>query len=252
MKKKQFPTISEMNDIYSKYVLRKKNKDTKKLEDAAMQWMKAATKNKMTYETNWLGVPIIQFPEDLILMQELIFRTKPDIIIETGIAHGGSLIYYASLCELLGKGEVIGIDIEIRLHNKKLLDKHPLRERIHVIEGDSTSLEVFNRCKSMFGKKKNILVILDSNHEKKHVLRELELYSSFVTKGNYIVVFDTTDYYLAKSGYPKKLQFRFDWMKESPKQATDEFLLMHKDFSIDPYFHKFYISSAIDGFLVRR
>lgn len=133
--------MAKYNNIPSlrDYVLTKKDKNTQELEKVGLQWTKVSEENRLAYEIDWLGVPVIQTPEDLILMQELIFKLQPDIIIETGIAHGGGLIFYASLLELLGKGKVIGVDIEIRKHNRKVIEAHPLYKRIEMIEGDSVS-----------------------------------------------------------------------------------------------------------------
>lgn len=135
-----------------KYVLTKKNKNTEELQKVGLQWVKVAVENYLFYEIDWLGVPVIQTPEDLILMQELIFKVQPDVIIETGIAHGGSLIYYASLMELLNKGKVVGVDIEIREHNRRVVEAHPLFKRITMIEGNSISDETIERIRKIVPK----------------------------------------------------------------------------------------------------
>ncbi len=144
-----------------------------------------------SYNFSWMGRPIIQYPQDMIAMQELIWNIKPDLIIETGIAHGGSIIFYASLLELIGKGEVLGIDIDIREHNREEIEKHPMFKRIKMLEGSSLSPEMVARVKAIADQHKTIMVCLDSNHTHDHVLRELELYAPFVSVGSYIVVFDT-------------------------------------------------------------
>ena len=142
MNEKQNQAINYQNtSSLRKYVLTKENKNIGELEEAAIKWVKVSAENRLSYEIDWLGVPIIKTPEDMILMQELIFKVQPDIITETGIAHGGSLIYYASLLELLGNGKVIGVDIEIREHNRKVIEKHPMFKRIELIEGSSVSDE---------------------------------------------------------------------------------------------------------------
>jgi len=203
---------------------------------------------KYSYHFTWLGRPIIQFPQDMIAMQEIIWEIKPDLIIETGIAHGGSLIFHASMLELLGKGEVLGIDIEIRPHNKKAIEEHPMFKKIHMIEGSSISTEVINKVKEFARDKKTVLVCLDSYHTKEHVLKELELYSPFVTKGSYIVVFDTI-----VDDMPDELFKDKPWnQKSNPKKALQEFLKTNKDFVIDKSIqHKLVITVAPDGYLKR-
>ena len=129
-----------------------------------MAWIRAAWENKLDYEVSWLGMPIIQNPYDMILMQELIFSVRPDLILETGIAHGGSLIYYASLLEILGNGRVIGVDIDIRAHNRKLIEKHPMIKRIEMIQSGSTDKNLIAQLKNKVKKYKKILVCLDSHH----------------------------------------------------------------------------------------
>ena len=138
-----------------------------------------------------MGVPIIQYPQDIIAYQEIICKVKPDLIIEIGIARGGSLIFSASMLQLIGKGSVVGVDIDIRKENKAAILKHPLYKRIKMIEGSSIDEKIVSKIKKITTGKKKILVMLDSNHTHKHVLEELRLYSPFVTKGSYIVVFDT-------------------------------------------------------------
>ncbi len=146
MNEKQNQPINYQNiPSLRKYVLTKKNKNIKELEEAAIKWAKVSVENCLSYEIDWLGVPIIQTPEDMVLMQELIFKVQPDIIIETGIAHGGSLIYYAPLLELLGKGKVIGIDIKIRENNRKVIEVHPMFKRTELIEGNSISEETIEK-----------------------------------------------------------------------------------------------------------
>lgn len=229
-----------------KYVLTKKDKNFEQLKEAGWNWVKASAANKLSYEIDWLGVPVIQTPEDLVLMQELIFKVRPDFIIECGIAHGGGLIYYASLLELLGKGKVIGVDIEIRKHNRKVIEAHPLFKRIEMIEGDSTFQEVINEIRKRIAKNSKVIVCLDSNHTKEHVLKELKLYKDFVIPGCYIVVFDTVISELAKAGIgPEK------YLNNSPKEAVEEFLKKNDNFEIDETFNKLYISDSLNGYLKR-
>src|SRR4030042_2614432 len=153
-------------------------------------WLKVGWNQKYAYTFTWLGRPIIQLPEDIVRIQEIVFQIKPDVIIETGIAHGGSLIYYASLCKIIGKGRIIGVDIEIRPHNRKAIEAHELFPLITLIEGNSVDKTTIQQVKSLVKKTDTVLVILDSNHTKNHVLQELDAYSLFVTRGSYIVVTD--------------------------------------------------------------
>lgn len=229
-----------------KYVLTKKDKNIKELEEAAVKWVKVAEENRLAYEIDWLGVPVIQTPEDLILIQELIFKIQPDFIIETGIAHGGGLIYYASLMESLNKGEVIGVDIEIREHNRKVIKSHPLFKRIEMIEGNSISTQTIKNLRARIPKNSKVIICLDSNHTKAHVLKELQLYQKFVIVGSYIVVFDTSTSKLAELGVCEK-----KYINNGPKEAIDEFLKTNKDFIVDKEFNKLYISSSPNGYLKR-
>ena len=228
------------------HVLTKADKNTKELREVGLKWLKVLAENRLSYEIDWLGVPVIQTPEDLILMQELIFKVQPDFIIEIGIAHGGSLIFYASLMELLNKGRVIGIDIEIRQHNKEIVEAHPLSKRIEMIEGDSVSDEVIQKVKRRITANSTVIVCLDSDHTKAHVLKELELYQHFVVPGCYIVVFDTVVSELAKLGADDK-----KYINNSPKEAIDQFLVMNSNFEIDEQFNKLYISTTLNGYLKR-
>jgi len=229
-----------------KYVRIKENKNIKELEEVAIKWAKVSAENRLSYEIDWLGVPIIQTPEDMILMQELIFKIQPDVIIEIGVAHGGSLIYYASLLELLGKGKIIGIDIEIRKHNRKVIKAHPMFKRIELIENNSVSKETIAKIRKMVPKDSKIIVCLDSNHTKDHVLKELQLYSKFVNLGGYIVVFDTIGSKLAELGACEK-----SYSNNSPKEAVEDFLTVNDNFEIDKYYNKLYISYSPNGYLRR-
>ena len=240
-----------MND-YSKlssleqFVLKEKNKNIRELKEAAEKWVTVAAKNKLTYEIEWMGIPVIQTPEDLILMQELIFNLKPDIIVETGIAHGGSLIFYASILEILGKGEVIGIDIDIREHNRKVLETHPLFKRITMIEGDSLLGENIRLIEEKIPQNASVIVALDSKHTRDHVLQELKLYNRFVTKESYMVVFDTHTSDVAKRGAASDF-----FINNGPMEAVEIFLDENEDFVIDKTYNKLYTSFSRDGFLKR-
>ncbi|MCK5243638.1 MAG: cephalosporin hydroxylase family protein [Desulfobacterales bacterium] len=191
----------------------------------SQQWLKIGWNQKYTYAFTWMGRPVIQLPEDMIRIQEVVYRIKPDVIIETGIAHGGSLIYYASLCKVMGKGRVIGIDIEIRPHNRKAIEAHPLFPHITLVEGSSIDPTVINHVRSLIRAEETVMVILDSNHTKKHVLDEIEAYYDLVTPGSYIVVTDgiMRDLYDVPRGNP-------DWIWDNPAAAAEEFLRQHPEF----------------------
>lgn len=212
----------------------------------SMDFFLETCKFNYSYNFTWLGRPIIQYPQDIIAMQEIIWNVKPDLIIETGIAHGGSLIFSASMLELIGKGEVLGIDIDIREHNRVEIEKHPMFKRINMIEGSSTSDEVLNEVRSYAKSKKCILVILDSMHTYDHVLKELELYSEFVTKGSYLVVFDTVIEDMPDDFFEDR-----PWGKDNnPKMAVRDFLKNNERFVIDKDIeNKLLITVAPDGYL---
>ena len=202
---------------------------------------------KYSYNFSWMGRPIIAYPQDMIAMQELIWDIKPDLIIETGVAHGGSIVYYASLLELIGSnGLVVGIDIDIRKHNRDLIESHPMMKRIKLIEGSSVDHKIVDKVKKLSVNKKKVLVCLDSNHTHEHVLEELKLYSPFVTKGSYCVTFDTVVEDMPENSFPNR-----PWGKgNNPKTAVWEFLNDNSDFEIDKNIDsKLLISVAPDGFL---
>ena len=191
-------------------------------------WKLLGWKLKYSYTFTWLGRPIIQTPEDLIRVQELIFKIKPYQIVETGIAHGGSIIYYASLLKILGLGKIIGVDIDIRKKNLKAINDHFLKKSIHLIEGSSINKETINIVKKKLTKNKKTLVILDSNHSKDHVLEELRLYSEFVTKNSYIIVCDGIMQELDQfPGIPKS------WNEDNPIAAIKIFLKENKNFILE-------------------
>ncbi len=165
---------------------------TLELIGPAKEFMELSIKHKYSYNFSWMGRPIIQYPQDMMAMQEIIWTIKPDLIIETGIAHGGSLIFYASMLELIGgSGTVLGIDIDIREHNRQEIFKHPMYKRIQMLEGSSIDDAIASQVNKAAEGKTRVLVCLDSNHTHDHVLKELELYAPLVTAGSYLVVFDT-------------------------------------------------------------
>jgi cephalosporin hydroxylase len=219
------------------------------LKQAASQFNTESNKVQYSYNFSWMGRPIIQYPQDMIAMQELIWDIKPDLIIETGIAHGGSLIYYASLLELIGHGEVLGIDIDIREHNRKEIERHPMFKRIKMIEGSSISQETIDKVAEFAKEKKRIMVSLDSNHTHEHVLQELKLYSPFVSTNSYIVVFDTIVEDLPEGYFSQKRPWG---ISNNPKTAVHEFLIGNNQFVIDHSIdNKLLISVAPEGYLKR-
>lgn len=203
-------------------------------------------KYEYSYHFKWLGRPIIQFPQDIIAVQEVIWRVKPDLIIETGVARGGSLILSASILELIGgQGKVIGIDIDIREHNRAAIEQHPLSRRIDMLEGSSTDVDMVAAvAKEAHGKR--VLVLLDSNHTHEHVFAELELYSPFVKSGSYIIVFDTIIEDMPEDFFPDR-----PWGKgDNPKTAVREFLKRNNRFTVDSAIEdKLLITVAPGGYL---
>jgi cephalosporin hydroxylase len=191
-------------------------------------WLRAGWDNKHVYSFTWMGRPIIQLPEDVLRIQELIYSIKPDVIIETGVAHGGSLVFYASLCKIMGNGRVIGVDVEIRPHNRKAIEAHQLFPLITLIEGNSIDEAVVNEVKSLVRPGERVLVLLDSRHTKDHVLAELEAYSPLVNVGSYIVAMDGIMDQLA--GAPRTQP---DWTWNNPKRAALEFVERNADFLIE-------------------
>ena len=226
------------------------NGSNQELLDAAGAFNTASNKAQYSYNFSWMGRPIIQYPQDMIAMQEIIWNLQPDLIIETGIAHGGSLIYYASILELIGKGEVLGIDIDIREHNKVAIESHPMFKRIKMIQGSSIDEAIVAQVKEHAEGKKTILVVLDSNHTHDHVLAELEMYAPFVSLNSYIVVYDTIVEKLPKNYLPG---LERPWgVGDNPHTAATTFLATNKNFVIDKAIdNKLLISVAPDGYLKR-
>lgn len=211
-------------------------------------WIREIARHRYAYNFTWLGRPVIQFPQDMMAIQELIWSIKPDVVIETGVAHGGSILFSASMLELVGgEGYVIGIDIDIRKHNRTEIEAHPLSRRVRLIEGSSVDDAVVSQVRKMVGEGKKVLVILDSNHTHEHVLRELELFSPFVGEGSYLVVYDTLI-----EDMPLDLVGDRPWGPgNNPKTAVWEFLETNKRFKIDKDLEaKLSITVAPDGYLV--
>lgn len=225
------------------------NKINNDLQKAAKEFNVESNRAQYSYNFSWMGRPIIQYPQDMVAMQEIIWQTKPDLIIETGIAHGGSLIYYASLLELIGKGEVLGIDIDIREHNRREIEKHSMFSRIRMIQGSSINKDTVEEVREYALGKESILVCLDSNHTHDHVLQELELYSPFVSLYSYIVVFDTIVEDLPEGYFSQKRPWG---ISNNPKTAVNEFLRENNSFEIDTSIdNKLLISVAPGGYLKR-
>jgi cephalosporin hydroxylase len=223
------------------------------LQKSTRSWMDAANSGKYSYHFEWMGRPIIQYPQDILAMQQIIWEVKPDLIIETGIAHGGSLIFSASMLELIAsctgiEGEVLGIDIDIRAHNRKAIEEHPMYKRISMIQGSSIAPEIIAQVKEKAKGKKRILVCLDSNHTHDHVLSELEAYAQLTTTGSYCVVMDTVIEDMPSDMFPDR-----PWGPgNNPKTAVWEYLKTHPEFEINKDIdHKLLISVAPDGYLKR-
>jgi cephalosporin hydroxylase len=198
---------------------------TESFELISQQWLNVGWNQKYPYTFTWMGRPIIQAPEDLVRVQEVLYRVKPDVLIETGIAHGGSLILYASLFKAMGKGRVIGVDIEIRPHNRKAIETHELSPHISLIEGSSVDPVIVRRVSALVNPGERVMVILDSNHSRQHVLSELELYHRLVTSGSYIVATDGSmkDLYDVPRGKP-------EWRNDHPAAAAQDFVRRHPEF----------------------
>lgn len=234
------------------------------LREIASAFMRGSILPKYSYNFAWLGRPIIQYPQDIVATQELIWSVRPDLIIETGIAHGGSLIFSASMlalldmCDAIESGstidprvssrKVVGVDIDIRPHNRAAIEAHPMASRIQMIQGSSTDPGVVGQVAAIAASSRRVLVCLDSNHTHEHVLAELEAYAPFTSVGSYCVVFDTVIENLPKELYPDR-----PWGPgDNPMSAVHEYLKSHPEFEIDTSIdHKLLISVAPNGFLKR-
>jgi cephalosporin hydroxylase len=203
--------------------------DPEAFEIVSGAWLRIGWDTKYVYSFTWLGRPIIQLPEDMMRVQEVMYRLKPDVVVEAGVAHGGSLIFYASVCKAIGKGRVIGIDIEIRPHNREAIEAHELSDFIELLEGSSTDPAIVEAVRLSVGDAETVLVLLDSNHTKAHVLAELEAYSPLVTPGSYIVAADGIMEQMA--GAPRTAT---DWVWNNPKAAAAEFVASHEEFVLEP------------------
>jgi cephalosporin hydroxylase len=241
--------MNKINKFFKERVLdiKKMNSD-KSFRELTMKWIKKSIKYKYVYNFTWMGIPIIKYPNDMIVMQEIFWEVKPDLVIETGIAHGGSIIYSASLLKMMGikQFKVIGIDIDIRKHNLKEINKNPMRKYIKMFEGSSVDEKITKKIFTYAKKFKKILIILDSNHTHDHVSRELEIYSKLVSKGSYIILPDTYIGYLPNNTFPNR-----PWTKnDNPMTALQAFLKKNKNFKIDKYkSSKSMITEAMNGFV---
>lgn len=236
----------------------------KKLCEAAAVFMRASTMPKYSYNFSWQGRPIIQYPQDIVAMQELIWSIKPDLIIETGIAHGGSLIFSASMlaqldiCDAIESGakfdpqisrrKVLGVDIDIRAHNRSAIEAHPMASRIQMLQGSSIAPEIIKQVHAVAAGYSRVLVCLDSNHTHDHVLAELRAYAPLTSVGSYCVVMDTVVEDMSKEMFPDR-----PWGPgDNPKTAVWEYLKTHPEFEIDKSIqHKLLITVAPDGYLKR-
>lgn len=240
------------------------NRNDEELCASAATFMRTSATSKYSYNFAWQGRPIIQYPQDMVAMQELIWSVQPDLIIETGIAHGGSLIFNASMlaqldmCDAIEAGtsfnpkesrrKVLGIDIDIRSHNREAIEAHPMASRIQMIQGSSVAPEIIEQVKQAAAGYQRILVCLDSNHTHEHVLAELEAYAPLTSVGSYCVVFDTIIEDLPADMFPDR-----PWGPgDNPKTAVWEYLKTHAEFEIDKHIdYKLLISVAPDGYLKR-
>ncbi len=222
------------------------------LRASSFSWVRDTAKYKYSYNFSWLGRPIIQYPQDIIAMQEIIWSVQPELIIESGIAHGGSLIFSASMLELNAAcggphdAEVLGVDIDIRAHNREAIEAHPMAKRISMIQGSSVAPEIVQQVQARAAGKQRVLVCLDSNHTHDHVLAELQAYAPLTSVGSYCVVFDTIIEDMPAEMFPDR-----PWgPANNPKAAVREYLRAHPEFEIDKSIdHKLLISVAPDGYL---
>ncbi len=234
------------------------------LGDAAAQFMRASIAPRYSYNFQWQGRPVIQYPQDLVAMQELIWSVRPDLVIETGIAHGGSLIFSASMlalldvCDAIGAGssinparsgrKVLGIDIDIRAHNRAAIEAHPMASRIQMLQGSSIASDIIDQVRTIASAYSRVLVCLDSNHTHDHVLAELEAYAPLTSIGSYCVVFDTVVEDMPGEAFPDR-----PWGPgDNPKTAVWAYLKSHAEFAIDTSIaDKLLITVAPDGYLKR-
>jgi cephalosporin hydroxylase len=226
--------------------IRQANADMGFLEKGRV-WFEQSLRYNYPYHFLWMGIPIIQYPQDIMAMQELIYSVKPDLILETGIAHGGSLVFYASLLRLLGGGKVVGIDIDIRAHNREQLEKHPMAPFITMLEGSSIDPDIVRKARALANNAKNPLVVLDAMHTHEHVLAELRAYSSLVKENSYIVVCDTLIEHMPADFYPNR-----PWgAGNNPHTAVQAFMEENRRFEIDRSFEEKILFTCCPGGFLR-
>ena len=245
MKKTESKVLKNFKEKVDKNI--KLMSQDKNLKKKSIDWMLHADKYKYTYNFRWMGIPIIKFPNDILALQEIIWKVKPDVIIETGIAHGGSIIFSATMLELIGKdGLVIGVDIDIRKHNRVEIEKSKFYRRIKMFEGSSVSKKIVKKIKSFIKPKSKVMVFLDSNHTYSHVMKEIEIYSKLVTKNSYLVVEDTFTEFFPKNYFSNR-----PWdVGNNPLIAINKFLKKNKNFKIDKNLNeKLSITETFDGYL---
>lgn len=219
----------------------------RQLRALSRDWLREVSRHGYSYNFEWMGRPIIQFPQDVLAMQEILWSVRPQLVIETGVAHGGSLVLYASILDLIGEdGMVVGIDIEIRPQNRLAIEGHPMARRIRLIEGSSVDAAVVDEVRALAAGRRPVLVTLDSNHTHDHVRRELEMYEALVTKGSYLVVFDTVVEDLPEDFFPNR-----PWRPgNSPKTAVADFLKVSDRFEVDAAMEsKLLVTVAPAGYL---
>ncbi len=246
--------MSKCNDDTRQFDLEKEKRirsyiDETQLLTTGKEFLLESLKLNYSYNFHWMGMPIIQYPQDIVALQEIVWDTRPDLIIETGVARGGSILLYASLLEMMqSNGIVVGIDIDIRKHNRRRIIKHPLSHRIRLIENSSVDPKTIEEINRYSEGKKRIMVTLDSNHTHQHVLRELNLLAPFVSDGCYLVVFDTVVEDMPEKSFPDR-----PWGKgNNPKSAVTEFLRQNKEFQVDQLLEqKLIITAAPSGYLRR-
>ena len=220
-----------------------------RLREQTLEWILATSRHRYTYNFRWLGLPVIQFPQDMFALQELTWKVRPEAIVETGVARGGSLVFHASVLQMIGgDGLVVGVDIDIRPHNREAIEAHPLAPRIRLVQGSSTDATTLEQVRAHLGARTRVLVVLDSNHTHEHVARELRAYAPLVAPGSYLVVMDTIVDDMPKSFFPDR-----PWGPgDNPKTAVREFLKEHPEFELDRDIEaKLLLTVAPDGFLRR-
>ena len=217
------------------------------LRELSRQWFERSSRFEYSYHFRWLGLPILQFPQDVVALQEIVWKVKPRLVVETGVARGGSLVFYASLLEMIGgEGTVVGIDVDIRPHNRAAIEGHPLSKRIVLLSGSSTDEEVLSRVKGMAEGSAPVLVVLDSNHTHEHVLEELRSYAPLVSEGSYLVVLDTVI-----GDMPESFSSDRPWGPgRNPGTAVEQFLRENDGFEVDRMLEsKLQITVAPGGYL---